>query len=71
MKTNTYLNFAGTCKEALQYYEKHLGAKIQMMMTFDQMPDPKQFPPGMEKGSSPRPHHDWRHGGDGERRTEG
>jgi PhnB protein len=50
MKTNTYLNFAGTCKEALQFYEKHLGAKIQMMMTFDQMPDPKQFPPGMEKG---------------------
>lgn len=50
MKLATYLNFPGNCKDALQYYEKHLGAKIIMMMTFDQMPDPKNVPPGMEKG---------------------
>jgi PhnB protein len=50
MKMNTYVNFAGKCQEAFQYYEKHLGAKILMMMTFDQMPDPKTIPPGMEKG---------------------
>jgi PhnB protein len=50
MKMNTYVNFAGKCQEALQYYEKHLGAKILMMMTFDQMPDPKTVPPGLEKG---------------------
>ena len=49
MKMNTYVNFAGNCKEALQFYEKHLGAKILMMMTYDQMPDPKTIPPGMEK----------------------
>ena len=47
MKMSTYVNFAGTCKEAFAYYEKYLGAKTQMMMTFDQMPDPKQAPPGM------------------------
>lgn len=35
MKMATYLNFPGNCKEALQYYEKHLGAKTVMMMTFD------------------------------------
>lgn len=50
MKMNTYVNFAGKCQEAFQYYEKHLGAKILMMMTFDQMPDPKTIPPGMERG---------------------
>ncbi|HEX4758593.1 MAG TPA: VOC family protein [Terracidiphilus sp.] len=50
MKMNTYVNFSGNCKDALQFYEKHLGAKILMMMTFDQMPDPKTIPLGMEKG---------------------
>lgn len=50
MKLATYLNFPGNCKEALQYYEKHLGAKMVMMMTFDQVPDPENVPPGMEKG---------------------
>jgi PhnB protein len=49
MKLNTYVNFAGNCTEALKYYEKHLGGKILSSMTFDQMPDPKNFPPGMEK----------------------
>ena len=50
MKMNTYVNFAGSCKEAFEYYEKHLGGKVLMSMTFDQMPDPKMIPPGMEKG---------------------
>ncbi len=49
MKMNTYVNFHGNCKEALEYYEKHLGGKILTMMTFDSMPDPKNIPPGMEK----------------------
>ena len=50
MKMTTYLNFAGNCKVAFAYYEKHLGGKVIMSMTFDQMPDPKTVPPGMEKG---------------------
>jgi PhnB protein len=50
MKTNTYLNFPGTCAEAMRFYEQHLGAKIIYSTTFDQMPDPKQIPPGLEKG---------------------
>jgi PhnB protein len=49
MKVNVYLNFAGNCSEALDYYAKHLGAKIIMKATFDSMPDPKMAPPGMEK----------------------
>jgi len=38
MQLNTYLNFAGRCAEAFHYYEKQLGGKIEMMMTFDQGP---------------------------------
>jgi PhnB protein len=49
MKVNIYVNFAGTCSEALDFYVKHLGAKIIMKTTFDTMPDPKMVPPGMEK----------------------
>lgn len=48
MKLNTYVNFPGNCKQALQFYEKHLGGKILMISTFNQMPDPTLIPPGME-----------------------
>lgn len=48
MKLETYVNFGGNCREALAYYEKHLGAKTTARMTFGQMPDPKQVPAGME-----------------------
>jgi PhnB protein len=40
MKMNTYVNFAGNCAEAFRYYEKHLGAKVGMMMTHGQSPVP-------------------------------
>jgi PhnB protein len=49
MKMTTYLNFAGNCADAMSFYEQHIGAKILYSMTFDQMPEPKNFPPGMEK----------------------
>jgi PhnB protein len=49
MKLTTYLNFPGNCGEAMSFYEQHIGAKILYSMTFDQMPEPKNFPPGMEK----------------------
>jgi len=39
MKLTTYVNFAGKCAEAFHYYEKHLGAKVGMMMTHGQSPD--------------------------------
>jgi PhnB protein len=39
MKMNAYVNFAGSCVEAFRYYEKHLGAKIGMMMTHAQSPE--------------------------------
>jgi PhnB protein len=49
MKMTTYVNFPGTCSEALDYYAKHLGGKIVMKSTYDTIPDPKMIPPGMEK----------------------
>lgn len=38
MKLHTYLNYGGNCAEAFRFYEKHLGAKIGMMMTHGEAP---------------------------------
>jgi PhnB protein len=46
MRLNTYLNFAGNCADALAFYEKNLGATVLSKMTFGEMPDPKNIPPG-------------------------
>ena len=39
MKLYTYLNYGGNCAQAFRFYEKHLGAKITMMMTHGQQPN--------------------------------
>jgi PhnB protein len=36
---NTYLNFDGTCKEAMTFYAKCLGGELQMMPFAADMPD--------------------------------
>jgi PhnB protein len=38
MEMYTYVNFAGTCREAFKYYETHLGGTIGMLMTHSQVP---------------------------------
>jgi PhnB protein len=43
MQTNTYLFFNGNCKAAFEYYERHLGGKIEMMMSAADTPEQ---PPG-------------------------
>lgn len=45
MKMSTYVNFPGTCAEAFRYYEKHLGAKVDMLMTHAQTPDQSRVRP--------------------------
>ncbi|HEX3893195.1 MAG TPA: VOC family protein [Terracidiphilus sp.] len=45
MKMNTYLNYGGNCAEAFRFYEKHLGGKIGMMMTYGQSPDQTNVKP--------------------------
>jgi uncharacterized glyoxalase superfamily protein PhnB len=44
-KVNNYLFFSGRCEEALNFYQQHLGAKINMLLRFNQSPDP--VPEGM------------------------
>jgi PhnB protein len=51
MNLNTYVNFPGTCAEALHFYEQHLGAKTVEKLTFDQMPEPKNIPPGLKSSN--------------------
>ncbi len=51
MKVHTYLNFPGNCLEAMNFYEKHLGAKIIAKMTFAEMSStgaPQNLPPGLK-----------------------
>ena len=38
MQVYAHLVFDGNCKEAFQFYETALGAKIEMMMTFGESP---------------------------------
>lgn len=45
-KIHPYLSFNGTAAEAMRFYEKTLDAKLDALMKFSDMPDPKQAPPG-------------------------
>ncbi len=51
MKVQPYLFFDGRCEEALEYYRKTLGARIEMLMRFKDSPEPPapgMIPPGAE-----------------------
>ena len=43
MQVQSYLFFNGRCEEAIEFYKKTLGAKVEMMMRF------KEAPPGEHK----------------------
>jgi PhnB protein len=45
MHIEPYLFFEGRTEEALQFYQKALGAKVEMMMRNKESPEPP--PPGM------------------------
>ena len=44
MKINPYLNFDGTCEEALAFYAKALGGKVVMKMTWGESPMASKMP---------------------------
>jgi PhnB protein len=51
MKLATYLNFPGTCEEALSFYEQHLGAQVLVKSRFADMSStgtPQNLPPGLK-----------------------
>jgi PhnB protein len=49
MQVNPYLYYSGNCEAALKYYEKALGAKIEMMMTHESAPAEMPTPPEWKK----------------------
>lgn len=45
MQVQPYLFFDGNCEEAVEFYRKALGAKVDMTMRYNESPEPP--PPGM------------------------
>jgi len=45
MKTNLYLIFTGSCREAFAFYEKTFGSKILVTMTYGDAPAGSPVPP--------------------------
>lgn len=45
MLIQPYLFFEGRCEEAIEFYRRALGAKVEMVMRFKESPEPP--PPGM------------------------
>ena len=48
MQVQSYLFFNGRCEEAIEFYKKALGAKVEMMMRFKEAPDDHKCSPGTE-----------------------
>jgi PhnB protein len=51
MEIQPYLFFDGRCEEALELYQRVLGAEVEMLMRFKDSPDPPppdEVPPGAE-----------------------
>ena len=47
-----YLFFGGRCEEAVEFYRQALGAEVQMMMRYNESPEPVppgRLPAGFEK----------------------
>jgi PhnB protein len=44
VETQPYLFFDGRCEEAIAFYKKALGAEVQMMMRFKDIPQPQPQP---------------------------
>jgi PhnB protein len=45
MQVQSYLFFDGRCEEAIAFYGRALGAKVEMLMRYKESPEPT--PPGM------------------------
>lgn len=49
MKLNPYLNFPGTCEEAMTTYAKLLGGEVVAMLAYGDMPGDNPVPDDMRK----------------------
>jgi len=51
MQVQPYLMFNGRCEEAIEFYKRVLGAKVEALMRYKEAPQPppsEQLPPGNE-----------------------
>jgi PhnB protein len=48
MQVQPYLFFDGRCEQALDFYRKTLGAKVEALMRFKDNPEPKHNPPNSD-----------------------
>jgi PhnB protein len=51
MTIQPYLFFDGSCEQALQFYQRAIGAKVEMLMRFKESPEKSpdfKLPPGYE-----------------------
>jgi PhnB protein len=48
MQLQPYLFFDGRCEEAIEFYRSKLGAEVEMLMRFNDSPEPHQHPPGSD-----------------------
>ena len=46
MPVQPYLFFNGRCEEAIEFYQKALGAEVMMQLRFEQAPDQSMIQPG-------------------------
>jgi PhnB protein len=46
---NPYLTFDGNCAEAMQFYERALGAKLEMLLRYSETPTAMQNSPGGDR----------------------
>jgi PhnB protein len=49
MEVQSYLFFNGRCEEAIEFYKKTLGAKVEMLMRFKDAPGDHKCTPGTEE----------------------
>ena len=62
MQVQPYLFFDGRCEEALEFYKKALGAKVEMLMRFKDSPDRRRHVHARQRGQDhARRLHDRRH----------
>ena len=45
---NSYIFFNGNCRDAIRFYEKTLGGKLDAVVTYGDSPDPEQCPAAMK-----------------------
>ena len=68
MQVQSYLFFDGRCEEAIEFYKKTLGAKVEMLMRFKEAPGKTTSARPAPRTRSCIQHAHRRHAGDGLRR---